>query len=192
MDIERAYVIIGLLAPPFNHEDYYAVDLLAHILGRGVNPLLNFAFQGRRRLAESVSTRYVSLKYGGAFLVYLTAKPGNIHAAENAAIKFLKRTRSLRYSKKDFLQKNESIVFDYLESAKSRTRLRSEQAGEKGLHSAVSYARYMLLAAGAKKMNYKRSIHETNSSHLRDAAGRYLSGKKYVVVSLVPHKKNKK
>lgn len=184
MDIDQAYAIIGLAAPPFNHEDYFPMDLLTYIIGKGFNPLIHLALGGRIKLAEGAFTRYIPLKYGGAFLVYVITEPGHIKTVERAVVKFLKTTRSFRYAKKDFLVKSQSSIFDYLESAKNQVGFNAEQAREEGLHEAISYAKYMLSAA--RDMNYKNTIETTASSQLRDVAAKYLSGKKYVVIYLLP------
>lgn len=193
LDIDQAYIIIGVLAPPFNHEDHFAMNLLSYILGKGLNPLLNLALSGRRRLAEGLSTRYFPLKYGGVFLVYVITEPGHRKTAAREVIKLFRRTRTFRYTKKDFPERDQSLVFDYLESAKNQVRLSSEQANEEGLHAAISYAQYMLLTA--QEINEKSGIADVAANHLRNAGARYLSGEKYVVVTLLPaakaSKKNK-
>jgi glucan phosphoethanolaminetransferase (alkaline phosphatase superfamily) len=91
-----------------------------------------------------------------------------------------------RYAKKDFLAENQSSVFDYLESAKNQVGFNAEQARDEGLHEAISYAKYMLLAAKEKEMNFKNTIETTDSAQLRNTAAKYLSGEKYVVVHLIP------
>jgi len=189
LDIEQATVIMGFLAPAFNHEDHLSMNLLSFIIGKGFNPLLNFVLLGKRRYAEGFSTRYLPLKHGGVFLVYAITKPGSIKTAEREITKFLKRSRSLRYAKEDFLDKDQSFVFDYLESAKNQVRLSAEQANEDGLHTAVSYARYLLLAAQGIKLG--DGLESIRSNHLRETAANYLSGKKYVVVYLLPAKTKK-
>ena len=189
LDIEQAYVIIGFQAPAFNHEDHFPMNLLSFIIGKGFNPLLNFVLMGKRRYAEGFSTRYLPLKHGGVFLVYAITKPGSTKAAAREIIRFLKKSRGLRYAKEDFLAENQSFVFDYLESAKNQVRLSSEQAREDGLHTALSYARYLLLAA--QGINHTNNLEKIRSKHLRDTATNYLSGKKYVTVYLLPAKKKK-
>jgi len=188
MAVEHAYVIIGLLAPALVHADYFSMDLLVQILGQGFNPLLYRALSGRIRLAEGLSVRYLPFKYGGAFLVYVTTKPGHIKTVQRTLVNFFKRTRSFRYSKTDFLQKDRPYVFDYLESAKNLSRFRSEQANEEGLLTAISFAKYMLLTGEEIKHEGGGEIIE--SGQLRDAAGEYVSGEKYVVLYIVPRKKN--
>jgi len=83
MDVNQAYLVIGMLAPDYNHPDQFAADVLTEILGRGVAPLLNFALRGRRKLADSLAMNYISLKYGGAMLIYITCDPNLLKAAKN-------------------------------------------------------------------------------------------------------------
>ncbi len=58
MDVNQAYLVIGIFGPDYNNKDQYATDILTQILGRGVNPMLNYPLRGRRNLAQSVLMRY--------------------------------------------------------------------------------------------------------------------------------------
>ena len=187
MAVEHAYVVVGFPAPPFLHADYFSMDLLSHILGQGFNPLLYRALSGRRRLAEGLSTRYLPFKYGGAFLVYITTTPGHSKTVHRNLVNFFKKTRRFRYAKTDFLQRDRPYVFDYLESAENLSRLRSEQANEEGLLTAISFAKYLLLTD--EEIRHESGSGKVEAEQLRDAAGKYLSGKKYVVLYVVPGKK---
>ncbi len=192
MDINQAYSIIGFLGPHFNHRDYFAVNLLTYILGQGINPLLNQVLRGRKRLAEMISVRYISLKHGGAVLIYLTTEPGKMKIAQRQTLRFLRTTSSFRYSRNDFLQKDQSSVFDYLESAKNQVKFTAQESRERGLYTAVANARYMLLKDRSKEMTDEVDIEKIDSTHIRNAASKYLSGEKYVIVSLIPRKNSKK
>ncbi len=186
MDVNQAYLIIGMLAPDYNHPDQYAADVLTEILGRGVSPLLNRALRGRRNLAHSIFMNYTSLKYGGAILIYLTCDPKHLKSAKNKTLRFLKTTRRQNYSKKDYPSTNRLYAFDYLECSQNQIRFASRQSQEKGLSVARSLARYMLLKEGEGKGGYLEKIEDINSSDCRSAAGKYLGQGKYVIVAIRP------
>ncbi len=190
MDVNQAYMVIGMIGPDYNHPDQYAIDLLTEILGRGVNPLLNLALKGRRKIAHTISMNYSALKYGGAILISLTLDEKNIKLAKSATIDFLRETRRQNYSKKDFYGEDEFYAWDYLESAKNRIEFNIQQNQEKGLSVAISLVTHMLLSENSRT-NYFENIFNTSSSDLREAAGKYLSTGKYVITSIIP-KKDKK
>lgn len=190
MDVNQAYLVIGISGPDYNHEDQYALDILTQILGRGVNPMLNYPLRGRRNLAQSALMRYSAHKYGGAIIIYITLNPKNIGITKRETIKFLKETRRLNYSKKDVMGDAKLYTLDYLDSAKNQIKFDFHQSQEKGLAVANSLARYIVLHENQEGGSYLENIEKLNSSDLRKAAGKYLSSGRYVIVTISP--KNKK
>jgi zinc protease len=189
MDINQAYLVIGMIGPDFNHADQHSIDVITEILGRGLNPMMNSRLRRRRNLIHSISMGYSAHKYGGAIFIYITLDSKNVNRAKIEAIKFLKETRSLNYSKKDFVGEYQKYVYDYLESAKNQIKFKFHRSQEKGLSLATSLARYMLLNENEERGGYLNSIEKINSSDLRQVAGDYLSNGRYVIVSILPKKK---
>ncbi len=189
MDVNQAYLVIGIFGPDYNNKDQYAIHLLTEILGRGINPMLNYPLRGRRNLAHNVSMKYSAYKYGGAILIYITLEPKNIKFAKREAIRFLKETSSLNYSKKDVMGNAKLYALDFLESAKNQIKFKIHQSQEKGLLVAVSLARFMLLNEDPTRGSYLENIEKISSSDLRKAAGKYLSKGRYVIVTISPKKK---
>ena len=189
MDVNQAYLVIGIPGPDYNHKDQYALDILTQILGRGVNPMLNYPHRGRRNLAQSALMSYSAHKYGGLIIIYITLKPENIGITKRETIKFLKETSRLNYSKKDVMGDAQLYTFDYLESAKNQIKFDFHQSQEKGLAVATSVARYLLLNENQEGGSYLENIEKLNSLDLRKAAGKYLSKGRYVIVAISPIKK---
>jgi len=189
MDVNKAYCLIGMLGPDYNHPDQYAVDTLCYILGRGFNPLLNTAFRSGRELVQTVSMSYLSLKRGGLILIALTADPKNIKAAKREAVQFLRSSRSLNFSPEDIPGEERFYAFDYILSAKNRIRFEVHRAEERGLAIASSMARYLILQDPDAERNYLKGIERLTTSDLRAAAGRYLGSGRKIIVTVVPRKK---
>lgn len=190
LDVNRAYLVIGALAPDYNHPDQYAMDVLTQIFGRGLNPMLGSVLRGRRRLAETVLMDYHAHKYGGLTLVYLTLDPRNLKAAKRETINFLKRAYAENFSPDDLLGEARMYAYDFLGSAKNQIRYNAFQSQEKGLALATSLARHMMLSEAGNAGSYLKQIEDITSSDLRKAAGKYFSRGEYVVVSIVPRKKD--
>jgi zinc protease len=186
MDVQKAYCFVGMAGPDFNHPDKYALDALAQVLGRGFNPLLNSALRGSRDLVETVSMSYSALKYGGLVLVSLTLDPSTLAAARRETLKFLRSSRNLNFGPQDMPGDERFFAFDYLGSAKNQIRFEMYRSQERGLSVASGLARYLLLGDPSIDRNYLQSVDRLTTSDLRQAAGRYLSGGKKVVVSIVP------
>lgn len=189
MDVNQAYLVIGMTGPDYNHPDQYCIDILTEILGGGVNPILNTRLRGRRNLIYNTWMRYGAFKYGGSILLYVTLDPKNIKAVRREAIKFLKETRELSYSKKDFIGESQLYAMDYLESAKNQLKFLFHKSQEKGLAVASSLAMYMILNEIEERGSYIENIARISSEDLRKFAGVYLSKGRYVIVSILPKKK---
>ncbi len=189
MDVNQAYLVIGLLGPDYNHPDQYEIDLLTEILGRGVNPMLNYPFLGPRELIHSVSMNYAAYKYGGAILIFFTLDPKNIQFVKNKAIQFLKNTRKLDYSKDDYLGEERLHALDFLKSAQNQLKFKFNLSQEDSLNMGVSSARFLLLNENPQRENYIEKIKEISSTDLRSAASKYLGKNQYVAVSILPLKK---
>jgi predicted Zn-dependent peptidase len=194
LDITRAHLVIGFQAPPSNHEHQLAVNILDRIFAAGINPLLRSILSWRGRpLVHSVSTRYISLQYGGAFLIHLILDPKNLKRARWELMKFLNNAWSFKYSVTDYSFEERTDITDYLETAKSSIKFSYQQFQELGLNAAVNFARYILfykdIQSGKKQEPYMKRVEKIKSSHIRDAVSRYFSGKKYVAVSILPGKK---
>ena len=186
MDVEMAYLAIGLNAPGYNSPDQYAADLLAEIFGQGYNPLINQPMLRRRIAAHSINMSYYCDKYGGALTLFIGMDPKDINAAESEITKYLKNSHKLNYSKTDYEPDDQFYAFDILQSAKNRIKFNAEAAEEKGLLIGQSLVRYMLMNEIQDRGDYLGRIEKLNSSDIRQAAGRYLSQKGKVIVKILP------
>lgn len=191
MDVNTGYLVIGTMGPDYNSKDQYAVDVLIEVLGRGVVPLLNQPLRGKRELVETISMGFGAYKYGGVIYVYLTLDPKKMQSAKREALKFLRNSRRLNYSKTDYQGDAQFYALDYLESAKNQIKYRFHQSQERGLNIAQSIAAHALRSDGTEREPYVINIESITSSDLREAAGNYLSKDGYALISIVP-KKNKK
>ena len=191
MDVNMAYLVLGYNAPDYNDPDQFAVDVLAEILGRGINPMLYHPLMERRIYVNSISMNYLAHKYGGAILIYFVMEPKYIKTAKNRIVRYLKITRDLQYSKKDYMSEARFHATDYLESAKNRIRFKLHRALENGLAVANSYARHMHMSGDIEGGNFLESIAKIDSSDVRKAAGNYLTTSDYVMVTIMPREEDK-
>lgn len=191
-DVKEGYVVIGCVAPDYNHKDQYAFHVLTQVLGRGINPLLYGALRGRRELAETASMSYLANKYGGMGLVVLTCEPGKAASAEREAVRYLRQVRGLNFSKEDYRGEEALYAFEFLGSAKNQIRFGSEQGQESGLAMASALARHLLLADSLDAPDYLDQIIKVKSTDLRAVAGQYLGRGEFVSVVVVPRREEKK
>ncbi len=190
MDVNKAYLVIGALAPDHSNPDQYPVEVLTEILGRSINPMLYSALSGDRRLVETVNMAYYVHKYGGAAVIYLTLDPKNIGAAKREAISFLRKAKNQNFSPEDIYGEEKLRAFDFLGGAKNQIRGNAYRSQETGLLVASSLASFMLLTDGPMDTPYLESIDKVSSTDLREAAGKYFSRSEYVFISIIPKKKS--
>lgn len=186
LDINESHLFFAWRAPDFNHEQRIPLTLLTHILGRGLNPMLNGVLRGGRQLAEQLDMSYVPLRSGGIVQLHLTLKQKNIRSAKNELSRFLSQLSSLNFGREDFQQQYQSYVLDFLQSAKNQMTFDTENYRESAQNLSTAVARFLLVNTARNSDSYLENVEKISSSDLRRVAGKYLSGKKWAVLAIVP------
>ena len=186
LDIAESHLFIGWRAPAFNDEERLSFSLLAHLLGGGINPILNGVLRGGRQLADRVSMSYFPMRAGGVALLHLTLARRNIAAAKGGIASFLSGSGSFHFSPKDVPPSLRQGMLDYLQSAKNQMEYGNGSFRESALNLSVASARFLLLNRKPIAASYLESVDGVSASDLRRAAGKFLSGKKWVVVAVTP------
>jgi predicted Zn-dependent peptidase len=202
LDITQAHLFIGYIAPGLNQADKLPMDVLTRILGKGVNPMLYTAFKSRGRPVDSLDIQYIPLNYGGAVLVHLTLAAKKISRARTQLVTFLKELKYFRFSKDDYQYRLAPGITDYLETSKAWMQLVYQEYLERELNLAVSYARYLLMheinqpnqleKQEQDHQDYSQQLKNIQSSDIKKVAADYFSGRKYVMIAIVPKKKKDK
>jgi zinc protease len=189
MDVQKAYLVIAVQAPGFNNPEQYSMDVLTEILGRGINPLLYSALsRGPRRLIETLSMAYLTHKYGGVLLAFLTLDPRNLNGVKREAVRYLRKAREENFSPDDVLGVQQMFAYDRLGSAQNHIKYRAYRFQERGLSMAASLAQFMILREGEAERKFLENIDLVKSGDLRKTATNYLSRANYILVSILPKK----
>jgi predicted Zn-dependent peptidase len=186
LDVHESHLFFGWYGPDFNDEQRLPLSLLVHILGRGLNPLLNVFLRVRRQLAQQIDMSYIPFRSGGMILLHLTLEKKDIRSAKNELARCLSMISSFNFSREDFRLQDQTRIFDYLQSVKNQMAYNSESFRESALNLSVASARFLLLDRHSLGGSYHENVERMNSTDLRRAAGKYLSGKKCVVVAITP------
>jgi predicted Zn-dependent peptidase len=186
MDVQESHLFFAWQAPDFNHEHRLALNLLVHILGSGLNPLLNQALRGGRQLAQQFDMSYLPMRSGGMILLHLTLEQKNILGAKNEVSRFLRQIASFNFSRDDYLPRDRQYVLDFLRGAKNQMAYGMENFREAALNMSVASARFLLLNRNPLSGTYLESVEKVSSSDLRRVARKYLSGKKWVALAITP------
>jgi predicted Zn-dependent peptidase len=186
LDIQESHLFIGWRAPDFNDELRLPFSLLTHILGSGLNPLLNSVLRGNRQLAERVDMSYMPLLSGGMAVLHVTLKGKDVRGARGEVASFMGRVPLFNFSKEDVLPRDRMHVLDYLGSARNQMEYGNGNFRESTLNLSVACSRYLLLNRTPIAGSFLESVDKVSSSDLRRAAGKYLSGRKWAVLVITP------
>ncbi|MCU0236345.1 MAG: insulinase family protein [Acidobacteria bacterium] len=186
LDVQESHLFIGWLAPDFNDEQRLPFSLLTHILGGGLNPLLNSVLRGNRLLADRVNMSYAPMRSGGMAVLHVTLKEKDIRAAKGEVASFMGRVSSFNFSKEDVLPRDRMYVLDYLESAKNQMEYGNGSFRESTLNLSVACSRYLLLNRTPVRSSYLESVDKVSSSAMRRAAGKFLGGRKWALLAITP------
>lgn len=186
LDVEGCHLFIGWRAPAFNDPQRLPFSLLAHLLGGGLNPLLNGVLRGGRALADSVRLDYLPMRAGGVALLHMTLERRNVRAAKSELAAFLNGVGSFHFSPQDVPPRLRAGMLDYLASAKNQMAYGNASFRESALNLSVASARFLLLNRTPVSGSFLESVEKVSSADLRRAASRYLSGKKWVAVLVTP------
>jgi zinc protease len=188
MDVNLAYLVIGMPGPDYNHENQFAVDVLTQIFGGGLRPMLYNALSERRLRVNSLIMNYGSFMYGGAILIYLTMDPKILKAVQREITRYFRNTPRENYSKDDYPRDVRMYATDYLSSAKNQLLFKAHKGQEKGLDVAFSMAQHLLMNTMPERGNYLEDIAKIDSGEIRKAADTYLNTGRYVIVAITPKK----
>ena len=191
LDLQESHLFIGWLAPAFNDELRLSFSLLTHLLGRGLNPIMNSVLRGNRQLVDRVSMGYVAMRSGGMAVLHLTLAEKNLRSARSEVAAFLSNIGSFHFSRDDVPLQYRQGMLDYLESAKNQMEYSDGNFRESTLNLSVASARFLLQNRSAIDGSYVESVDKVNSGDLRRAAGKFLSGKKWAVLAITPAGKKK-
>jgi len=165
-DVQQSYLRIGFHTPAIFHEDTYALEILAFILGHGRSSRLFQVIKEEKELVHSISAYNYSLEDLGIFVVDATSKPENLREAETALFSEIAKLCT------------DSVTEEEL--TKSRNLLESLLAFsvESVSGQASILASYEALGDYRLAETYMERLYEVSAEDVRRVAGKYLTLKK--------------
>ncbi len=191
-EVEQAYLIFGMIAPPQEAPDEVPARILTKIIGSGSNPRLWRALQRRGSLIHNLKVTYIPYEYSGVITVTVTLPSKNIKTAERIIRKTLKETESSKYSKNEYISREaSSLVIDELKSAKNQLKIEQYSGFEIGLNVAMAIAKFLILREESTKISYFNRIEKVTSTDLRKFASKYFYQDRYSIVIITPNNEKK-
>jgi zinc protease len=115
-DITRTYLKMGFHIPGQLHPDFFALDVLAHILGYGRSSRLSRTLVEEKRLASSVSSQASVQKDFGMFIIEAELEAEDLPEARLAIFRRLKEITRQGVSQQELTKAKNVVNFSYLTS----------------------------------------------------------------------------
>ncbi len=118
-DITQSYLKIGFHLPAKLDRDFFALDVLSHILGHGRSSRLSQALKEREKLVSSITSEAFGLKDIGVFIIEAELEAKDLLAAETAIFKQVEKLKISDVSDFELTKAKNVIKFAYLSSVET-------------------------------------------------------------------------
>ncbi len=171
-----ARLVIGFPTITLQHEDLYALDTLANILGEGKSCRLYRRLRDELQLVLGVSTSSYTPAYAsGTFTINCVVKPDNIDAVQEAVWVELERI------------KNEGVTEEELDRAKTQLKvwhIRSNQTAE--AQAGRMGEDYISTGEAHFSDHYVGNMQSVTAEQVKEIAKRYLLAQKELTLIMTP------
>jgi len=115
-DITQTYLKIGFHIPAKLDQDFFALDVLSHILGHGRSSRLSQVLKERERLVSSIECEAFGLKDVGVLMIEAELEAGDLLDAEAAIFGEIERLKTSDVSDFELTKAKNVIKFSHLSS----------------------------------------------------------------------------
>jgi len=161
-DITQTYLKMGFHIPGQLEQDFFALEVLAHILGHGRSSRLSQSLIEKKRLVSSIKSEAFALRDFGVFLVEAELEAEKLSETELEIFREIERVKIDRIYDYELAKAKNAIKFSYLSSIETAVG-RSEN-----LASFESYGDYRL------GEQYLKDVEKVTEGDVKKVASRYL------------------
>ncbi len=175
-ELTEAICRVSFRTIPLVHEDLYALDVLAYVLGRGGASRLNRELFRDRKLVTSVSTGSWTPAWGdGIFTIDYRCAPENADEAEKVILAEIERISADGVTEKELSRAKRQKFADHVHARQTAESLAGTLATD-----------YMSTGDVAFSKHYTERIQAVTAEDVRAMARRYLGAEDMAVTRLVP------
>lgn len=173
----QAAIALGFQAPPFGVDDFYAFDVLEHVLS-GMGSRLFIELRDKQGLGYIVNCQYDARRLAGGFKIYMSTSEDRCDRARQSMLVQLVRLR------------DEAVSDEELARTKQYMMGLFEIAMQRHAAQASRLAYYAIMGLSWRLLDeYPRRIQRVTSEEVMSAARRYIDLDAYAVAQIVPHGK---
>ncbi len=162
-DVTQSYLKMGFRIPAKLDRDFFALDVLSHILGHGRSSRLSQVLKEKKKLVSSIQSEAFGLKDIGVFIIEAELEAKDLLAAETAILREIEKLKVSDVSDFELTKAKNVIKFSYLSS----------------IETAVGYAENLAFfeSYGDFRLaeEYLENIKKVNQEDIRRVASSYLS-----------------
>ncbi len=162
-DITQTYLKMGFHIPGQLDEDFFALEVLAHILGHGRSSRLSQSLMEEERLVSSITSEAFALRDFGVFLVETELEAKNLLRTEIDIFREIERVKTQKIYDYELAKAKSAIKFSYLTSIETARGLSNNLA------SFESYGDYRL------GEQYLKNVGKVNAEDVKSVASKYLT-----------------
>lgn len=170
-DVGQAYMGIAFLAPDIMSEDYYALDVMATILGEGRSSRLYRRIREEEQLVTSIDGFYIAQRDAGLVMILATLNPGDLQRAEEEILAVVATLRE------------EDLPQEELDKAKTQLITEYAYDTETNLDQTALLGYYQVVAGDYNLgLVYPDEIERVTAADVRDVALSYLTDEYSIVI----------
>lgn len=190
MDIEENHLFLGYPAPPQADKSRLAFDLLAQILGRGINPLMCQALRAvNPDLVQSFNLQYIPLDQAGLLFIHIRTEGNKIGRLRRDISRFFVDIARMPFAIEDLHPRMRQGAVDHMANAVTHLRMLYHSFQENGLSLASAYARSLMMQKEDQSDPYLTRLSKLKSRDLNRVVDTFLAGMNHVVVHIGPMEK---
>jgi len=161
-DITQTYLKIGFHIPGKLDTDFFALEVLAHILGHGRSSCLSQSLVERKKLVSSIKSEAFALKDLGFFLIEAELEAKDLEKAQIETFREIERIKTQKVSESELAKVKNVIKFSYLSS------IETARGVSDNLASFESYGDYRL------GEQYLKNVDKVTEEDVKEVASKYL------------------
>lgn len=177
-DINQCYLKMAFRTPDILHEDIYAVEILAFILGQGRSSQLYQDVKETKKLVDSISVYNYAFKDLGVFVVDATCRAENLREAEKAIVANIQKLKDAPVKSEELIKARNSLESSFLSTMESA-------AGQASL-----FANYEALGDYRLVDDYLNKLWQVGQADILRAARKYLQLSRCSLLEYIPKESN--
>ncbi|MGH2347792.1 MAG: M16 family metallopeptidase [Chloroflexota bacterium] len=171
----QQHIAIGVAGVPVGHPDYYAVNLLATVLGGGMNSRLFTEVREKRGLAYGVGAGSGSMRTAGMIRIYAGTVPAKAHETVAVTLEELRKLEADGVSEEE-LARAKTMIKSRVIMGGENTRVRRNVIG-----SSLWYENKVRTLAEVRAL-----IDAVTTDQVREAAVRLRIGSRFTLTAIGP------